>query len=350
MATPNRRVMAAPEIMHRVLMTVPVTISPFILYRRKAIRSMMTKTTPILPALAAVLLVTAMAAAAELSGQREILFPELAAVAAGALAFPRFAWNVSLPRMLLCLTGGALLGSLLAAAWMIPFVLRLCLAFLAGLTLLVCSRTGFAPMISAVVLPVMLESRSAVYPVSAAVLSGAAVLLCLILSKRDDLRLPEFAPLPRPGRSGLLSLALHWAMGCFVILFAVRSGLRLIAAPPLLVAYTEFQRSDSPAQRMPLRICLLLAACGGIGAALRYPAVYFGVWQFPWAGVAFTAVLLLLHRTRLYCPPAAALALLAFLIPEQELMRYPAEILSGALFFTGLAVLRDRTGVRAREK
>lgn len=45
----------------------------------------------ILPAALTVLTVMLMTAAAEFSGEKEILFPEIAAIAAGALIAPKFA-------------------------------------------------------------------------------------------------------------------------------------------------------------------------------------------------------------------------------------------------------------------
>lgn len=288
------------------------------------------------------LLVTAMTAAAELSGETEILFPEMAAVSAGALVFPEFAWNVSPLRMLLMLFCGAVTGTLIVRFVPLPFAAQLCLAFLAASVLLLCSRTSFAPVISAVVLPVMMQKGSAVYP-AAALLLTAAVIAARCAAERKKLLMPvQFEKMPMPDRRDTARLLLNWCFGCFVILFAVRSGQRMIAAPPLLVAYTEFCRPGSRAQRQPLRISLMIALCALTGALLRYAAVTLGVFAFPAAGLAYAFVLAMMSDTGLFLPPAAALTLLAFLVPERALLLYPVQVLAGALFFTGLAAVHGR--------
>ncbi len=293
------------------------------------------------PALA-VLLVTAMTAAAELSGEREILFPEIAAVAAGTLAAPKHPWNTDPLRLFLSLAAGSVIGTATVLLIPLPLAVQLCIAFLISSLMLAFSRTTFAPMISSVVLPVMLGTRSAVYPVSAVLLT-AAVIGCRLLTETHGLRSPEpFTPEPKPDRRALTDLLLRWGLGCLVILFAVKSGQRLIAAPPLLVAYTEFWRPGAAAQRKPLPFCLMLTGCAALGALLRYPALHFGIRQFPAAGVTVLLVLLLMRRTGLWLPPAAALSLLSFLVPEQTLLLYPVQVFAGTLFFMGLAMLHGR--------
>ena len=284
------------------------------------------------PALA-VLLVTAMTAAAELSGEREILFPEIAAVAAGALAAPKRPWNTDLPRLFFSLAAGSVIGTAIVLLIPFPRTVQLCIAFLISSLMLLFSRTTFAPMISAVVLPVMLGTRSYVYPVAAVLLTAAVIGCCLL---REPV---PYSPEPKPDRRALTDLLLRWGLGCFVILFAVKSSQRLIAAPPLLVAYTEFWRPGAAAQRKPLPFCLMLTGCAALGALLRYPAVHFGFYQFPAAAVTMLLVLLLMRRTGLWLPPAAALALLSDLVPAQTLLFYPIQVLAGSLFFTGLAML-----------
>ena len=297
----------------------------------------------------AVLLVTAMTAAACISGEREILFPEIAAIAAGAFCAPQLAWNVSLRKMLLLLIAGALTG---AAIVLLPiaFPVQMCLAYLIASLMLLYSRTGFAPMISAVVLPVMLQSRGMVYPVSAAVLSVTVVLLRVLLERRSMLKPAAYHPEEKPDAHALHDLAIRWMCGSAVILLAVLSGRNLLAVPPLLVAFTEFWKPSAKAQQHPVKVSALIGACAGTGALLRYAAMQTGFPEYLAACVTITAVLVLMHKTGMYLPPAAALSVLAYLIPASAVPTYPLLVLCGTLLFLTMAILHGRiTAFRAGE-
>ena len=296
----------------------------------------MTRIKKLLPPLLAVLVVTAMTAAAELSGEREILFPEIAAIAAGALVSPRLKWRTNGLRLWAFITGGAVLG-LLAVYLPLTLWAKMSLAFAAASLMLELSGTGFAPMISSVVLPVMLGTESAVYPISAAVLTGAVVLLRAALERFGLAEKTDFTPLPPPDRKRLAGLLLRWLSGSLVIAAAVLSGYRLAAAPPLLVAFTEFARPGSPAVKKPAAVTAFIPLCALAGAALRGAALCTGVYQFLAAAAAIALVFVLMKATGLLIPPAAALTVLAFLIPQEQLRLYPLMILAGTAAFVLIA-------------
>lgn len=294
-----------------------------------------------IPLLCAVILVTAMTALAELTGEKEILFPEIAAIAAGALIAPHFAWNTSLWRMFGLLSVSAVIGTLIVLL-PLPFAVQMTFAFLAASAILLCSRTTFAPMISAIVLPVMLQTRSVVYPVAAVSLSAAVIGIRLLLEKYGLLQPAVYQPEPRPERHAAADLLLRWFCGSLVILLAVSSGQKLLAAPPLLVAFTEFWKTGSRAQRQPIRIGLTVIFSTLTGTILRYFALSAGFYQFIAAGVTITLVLLIMRKTGIIIPPAAALSILAYLIPEEMLLRYPLLAALGTMLFISIAMIHGK--------
>ncbi len=295
-----------------------------------------------LPIAFAVLLVTGMAAVSELSGEGEILFPEIAAIAAGALAAPRLAWRTNDLRLFASISAGALLGAAIVRFVPIHPAPQMCLAFLLASAMLLLSGTTFAPMISSIVLPVMLQTRSIVYPISAAVLTGLIILLKKALTHAGLISPADFSPAPLPDKPALMDLLLRWLLGSIVITAAVLTGFKLIAAPPLLVAFTEFRAPGSKAQKQPLSVWAVIAASALTGAVSRYAALSLGIYCFAATALTVTLVLLLMKRTGLFIPPAAALSVLAFLIPEQQLLVYPLLVSVGAAVFIGTAILHGR--------
>ena len=136
-----------------------------------------------LPFMIAVILVTAMTALSELLEEKEILFPEIAAIACGSLISPKLSWNTDLLRVFITISIGSILGVLIVLFVPLALWLQMSLAFLIAMFMLSFSKTSFAPMISSIVLPVMLQTRSVIYPLSAMCLTAVIVLVRLSFEK-----------------------------------------------------------------------------------------------------------------------------------------------------------------------
>ena len=130
-----------------------------------------------LPAVLTVTMMAGMALAAQLTGQREILFPEIAALSFGYLLAPSRAWMVNKKRMLLLMTSCAVVGYLYSVFLPLPYWARIAVAFATTQAVYLYSGTSLAPLVSAIVLPVVLRTDSLVYPVSAFVLTLLVILL-----------------------------------------------------------------------------------------------------------------------------------------------------------------------------
>lgn len=293
----------------------------------------MAKLKIILPAALAVLTVMLMTAAAELSGEKEILFPEIAAIAAGALIAPKFAWKTSKLRLFVLICIGSVMGLLISMFVPFSVSVKLCIAFLAASLLFQFSGTTFAPVISSVVLPVMLGTDSAIYPIAAAVLTLLILMERLLIEKLGIAEKSEFSPEPMPDKNAIILLAVRWIVGSIAIFPAVVSEFRFAVAPPLLVAFTEFCRKDSAVRKRPDSITLLIVGCALVGAVCRLVFTLLGWKMFIAAGVTMLIVCIIMNSVKLFVPPAAALSVLAFLIPEEAVVTYPLQIAAGTLFF-----------------
>ena len=289
-----------------------------------------------------ILLVLCMCAAAELTGNQEILFPEIAAIAAGALLRKKAAWNTDGLHILGMIAAGAFAGVLIVRFLPLPHWMQMSTAFLLALLMLRGSRCGFAPAISAIVLPVMLGTETLVYPAAAICLTGAILLLRKAAVRLGVTEPFAFTPQPRMQRRDLTDLLLCWAAGTVLIAFAMGAGFRYLAAPPLLVAFTECRKPDSGMQKHPVAAVGLMTACAAAGSLMRMLALRLTLPLFPAAGVTILLVILLMRRTGLWLPPAAALSILAFLIPAAALPMFAVQICIGAALLVGTAVLHTK--------
>ena len=296
--------------------------------------------------------VVVMVFAAQLSGEREIIFPEITAIAVGLFLAPKQSWRVSKPRLFWLITLCAWAG-LAISLWMPgPLWAKLSAAFLLCQLVLLLSGTSFAPLISAGVLPVMLGTQSVIYPLSAMAFTGLLLLLRLWLERGRLKETEPFTPLPLPGKTDWLRLAARCGVGVGCIVLAVWLNTPFVVAPPILVAFTEFSRPGNQARKTPLKAAGLIVCCALAGAVCRYVfTMELGLWLTLSAGVAVVLMLLLLKIFRLYLPPAGALTVLAMLIPEQAVMWYPLEVLVGICLFLGWAMVMNwREYTRKPEK
>ena len=296
----------------------------------------------ILPQALTILVVAAMVGASELLGEQEIIFPEIAAIAVGLLLAPRRAWMTNRLRVFALIAVSASLGLAISVCVPLPLWAKLSAAFVLGQLLLICSGTGFAPLISAIVLPVLLGTRSLVYPAAAVALTAMILLMSLLLERLGVRKAEPDHPVGLPERRDFPRIALRTALGVLCIAAAVRLDVRFAAAPPLLVAFTELMNRESAARRRPFQAIALLSLCAALGVASRVVlAGWLGLPLTIAAAAAAAGMILLLRGFHMFLPPAGALTVLAMLIPESALGIYPTQVLLGSCAYMALAVLTN---------
>lgn len=279
------------------------------------------------------LLVVLMTAVAEWTGEREVLFPEITALAVGAWLAPRQVWKVDRPRLVgliaLCSVGGVLI----VKTCPLPLGLQLAIAFGLSQFILLFSGTSFAPLTSAMVLPVLLGTDTWAYPVSAVVMTLLIAVGQFLLEKRGLREPVDFAPAKPDLRGSLCRPSAFYGrilVAVALLLFAAATPWRFCAAPPLLVAFVELTNPACPARARPLRTVLLVALCTLAGSLSRYLLCL--VWGLPLTAAAVAASLFLLalvYGTKFYFPPAGAMAVLPLLVPETAVATLPAQVLAG---------------------
>ncbi len=294
----------------------------------------------IIPLLCTSLLIGGMVWAADHFQNPEILFPEVAAIATGAILHPKLAWRTDALHTFAAIAVCAVLG-LCIVLWMPGAVwVQMSAAYLLTSVVFLLSRTSFAPMLSAAVLPVMLQTSSIIYPIAACILTASVLLVREILIRCGIRERVPFEKLPSPTPNACLQAALRWLIASVVIFAALRCGFRFAAAPPLLVAFTEFWKPDAVSRKRPVAVISLLTLCAASGACLRYLlCVQLSLPAFVAAILTMLSVFGIMQGLKLMLPPAAAIAILAFLIPASALPLFPLQILCGIAILVGASYL-----------
>ena len=289
------------------------------------------------------LIIAAMVGAAEVFHQHEIIFPEITAIAVGALMAPKMSWNTSRIRILVFIMICALLGVGIVIFVPGPVWFKVTLAYGIAEVVYLCSGTSFAPMISAIALPVLLGTESAVYPIAAFLLT-TLILGCHVILEKAKIK-PSVLFLPvKVEKQDWLDAVKRLLLVAFAAWLALLLDCRFAIAPPLLVAFTEFSKRSSGARKMPVKVVSAIALCGLAGALCRYFIVL--ALHLPLTLAAILAgifMILILTKLNVFVPPAGALCILPMLIPETAVIGYPLQILAGAALFMVLSLTAFKT-------
>lgn len=299
------------------------------------------KMTNMLPAL---VLITAMFALAGWSGQREIIFPEIAALALGAWIMEKPPWSGSPMQFWLSPTLAALSGMLMVRYLSYAPLPMITAAFCLVVLQLKLLRSGILPSISAAILAIITRCDSWDYPLSVCVLTGIIALGRFALPRpppHSTAARGPGAPPPdgEPPESAEAGNGLAWwgkllAGVMLVSAVATVSGHLFIVAPPLMVAFVELSKPGGTLRDRWARVLGLLAFAAFSG--VFWVALTQTVLQWPlWTGAlpATLTVFLAYHALRLPFPPAVAIALLPTIVPRESLWSYPWQVLAGSAAF-----------------
>lgn len=297
------------------------------------------------------LLVMLMVALAGICNNNALIFPEIAALAFGGWAASSRPWMADNLSLWLSPSLAAIIGTLIINYCPFSLPLQAGTAFLCVLVELWILRSAVLPSVSAAILPLVTKDSSWSYPCSVCLFMGIVALVCILLDKkgfgnytRVTLR-PVHIPIERQ------ALASLWRWG--KILLAVlavawissQTGWRFLLAPPLIVACIEFVNPGGKLRSHPFRLMTLIFLSGLSGTLFIWIA-WQGLLPFWLAcGLATGTVFLLYQRTKMYCPPALALAVLPSIVPEQALLWYPLQLAGGCVlfFFLGSLLFSSRS-------
>lgn len=286
----------------------------------------------IIPYISTLLLVGLMVGIAELLNEKEIIFPEITALAVGYMVAQKRSWKVNGKRMLLLITICATVGVLIVRYSGLTLFPQMIIAFFFAQILFMFSSTTFAPFVSAIVLPVMMQTKSFIYPISAVVLTILVIgfhQLFLKMKIRED---EEYIPVMLNSKDDIIDTALRIVCVAIVGFVAIYFNYKFIIAPPLLVAFTEFSRPRNKVRNKPIKTVLVITGCALVGSLSRYLlTIKLELPLTVSALIATLIMLLILTYTKMYMPPVGAITILSMIIPESSVITYSLQIFVGSV-------------------
>lgn len=298
-----------------------------------------------------IILVALMILMAEIFQEREFIFPEITALTVGAWLAPKQVWKTDKIKLVLLIGIYASLGVVLVKYVNIDIYFKILIGFVACVLGLSVSKTTFAPLISATILPIIINTESWLYPMFAIFMSILVVLGQKFLEMGGYREPLEYQPV-QVNWIETINLNIKRLIALAIItLIALSLDLPFMIAPPLIVAFVELSSNHPKLRHNAINLLIVTFICAFSGAYVRL--IISELWNLPLtlcAVIIVVIMLVVMNKTKIYFPPAGALAILPLLIGPTKLTIYPLVIATGLILFIISAFIITRTPLNSLSK
>ncbi|AYN02802.1 HPP family protein [Flavobacterium sp. 140616W15] len=270
--------------------------------------------------------------------EKEILFPEMAALVLGLWVIDKKIWTVSRPMLIVLMTVCAVFGILLVRYSPFPLLANIAISFVFTSLCLITSRTTLIPITSAAMLPVLMGTHSLVYPVSVFIMSILVVTGQWFLEKNKLRQTPLLH-----NKKQHIHNPKHWIKLFFWLLLIavipVSTGQIYFIVPPLVVMFIEFSSSKAGFRNRPVQVYSIMVISAVLGTLFQY--YLYSILGLPLVDTAlllFSCLFILFEIVGKPFAPACAIALVPMIIPQENILSYPFQVAIGTGVFLFVAM------------
>lgn len=286
-------------------------------------------------------------------GEREIIFPELAAVSTGLLIIDKRVWAVSSVSAFILLTLMSVVGSVISLYSPLPLYANMTIGVIITLLSLRIARSNFYPILSASVLPILMHEGGLLY-IIVTVCGGGLILLAREFEFSTGLRKKD-SPLVLTDYNRNLFIAFGprvILIGLIIFLF-YKLDFYYAMLPPLIVAFVELSFNKSGMRRGAAVVLFLLLSAIALGACAVYVSYTAGIVpiyvSICIAEVCLFCIFELAHRK---FAPASAMVLVPALANPANPVFFASDAAVGAVVFVlsalSLSAAEQRMNIKAR--
>lgn len=286
-----------------------------------------------------ILMALIMVLIAEISGEREIIFPEICALTIGAWIAEQQPWRTNKRRIFLLMSAAALFGVLIVKYISIPLLGQVCLCFAFTGFILTLFKTNFIPIISACILPVYLRTDSWVYPISVSAMALIIITAQWLMEKYHIRPINNFIPCKFNTKKQIIKWSKLLLVFGLIAIIPFKTHQIFFLAPPLIVMFTELSNINSPVRNRPMYIVGLMTFGAFIGCMIRLILnIYLNIPLSICTALACIALFIALNKIKINFPPAGAILLIPMILDKQLLLLFPIEVFIGALVLSHTAI------------
>ncbi len=292
----------------------------------------------IIRTLAAIIFLATLSLIATLTGYREVVIPEMAALTVGFWVQDKQIWRINGYQTVLLLTTIAIISILIVRCLPVPVAVQFCLAFACVSGMLMLFNVTLSPAFAVGLLPVMLQIVSLSYPLVVLILSVVIVSVQRVMNITGLRRHEELRHPMRPTwRNAPRWLWLLIGIMPLMLLSAIVDQ-RFCLAPPLIVAYVELSNSKGGFRYRLWQTWLMLVLAALFGTAAR--VLLCGHWMLPEPVGVFVAVglvFLMFGVMGKRLAPAASMSIIPFVVPTDVAPLMPLLAAIGASYLIVVA-------------
>lgn len=286
----------------------------------------------------ALIMIGLMIGVSEWLDEKEILFPEMAALILGLWVIDKKIWTVNRPMLIVLMTVCAVFGILLVRYSPFPLLANIAISFVFTSLCLITSRTTLIPITSAAMLPVLMGTHSLVYPISVFIMSTLVVTGQWFLEKNKLRQTPLLH-----NKKQHIHNPKHWIKLFFWLLLIavipVSTGQIYFIVPPLVVMFIEFSSSKAGFRNRPVQVYSIMVISAVLGTLFQYYLhSKLGLPLVHTALLLFSCLFILFEIVGKPFAPACAIALVPMIIPQENILSYPFQVAIGTGVFLFVAM------------
>ena len=280
---------------------------------------------------------------AEISGESEIIFPEICALIIGAWISEQQPWATNKRRIFILMTLASLFGIIVVRYFHIPLILQVCTCFCFTGFILTLFKTNFVPIISACILPVYLRTESWIYPISVSAMALIIIFAQWLMEKYHLRPVNNFVPCDFDIKYQIIKWSKLLIIFGLIALIPFKTHQIYFLAPPLIVMFTELSNPKSPARTRPLYIIGIMTFASFIGCSIRLLFnIYLNTPLFACTAMACVVLFIAIDKLKIYFPPAGAILLIPMILDKNLLLTFPIEVFFGAIILCCCALILFR--------
>lgn len=270
----------------------------------------------------------------EFTGEKEVIFPEVAALVIGGLISEKQPWKVSKIQMILLMTVAAVMGVLIVRFLTVHLIFKVIIGFVSAVVMLVLAQCNFLPLISACILPVIMGTSSIIYPISVCIMSVVIIGVQRIFEITQIREKEIYYKYNMNLKIEMKRFSYIFVVLFVLLLIGVFSGNIYLIAPPLIVTFAELTYEDSKARKIPFKIFAIITTAAWIGSLICIIVNIKMGQSLIVSGLMITvAVIFIFTKSKVWFPPAGAIALLPLIIDSNKLFLYPIDVMIGASIY-----------------
>ncbi|MGU8764496.1 hypothetical protein ACV3SS_13245 [Clostridium perfringens] len=293
-------------------------------------------------------LILAMVSIAEITGEREIIFPEVAALVVGSWVLEKQPWKVSKLGLVGLMTLCSIVGVFIVRYVNLGLTIEVLIGLVFTGLILKLSKTTLVPIISACILPIVLRTETWVYPISVFILTILIVSIKYFIEDygvsevREEFK-EEIAKLERNTslrKKEFIRLFKIFITVGILTYFSVKFNITLLIAPPLIVAFIELTNEHCKFRQRSKSLLFLFIVVAILGFIFRIGFnEYLGLPLWLCTIFLLISLFICLEIFNMYFPPVAAIAVLPMLLTSKQVMFYPFQIAIGCFIFITIAMI-----------